>query len=239
MGIGSIYALIRYRTRKVRQEMRLQARIEQAKVEEREQVRAQSSRDFHDEAGNHITKISLYTGLIKRELGEENQAGKYLDHIEDNLSSLSGGMRDFIWVLDPQKDGLDETIQRLIDFGYGLYEDSGVEFIANNGVPPEANLRLAVSAKRNLLLIFKEAMNNALKYAKASTVRFSVSVKEDRLQLELSDDGLGFDKEKLVRVNGLNNMKGRAEEMGAEIQVDALPGLGTRIVVKKEIHPNG
>lgn len=234
-----IYGIVRMRTRAVRQEMRTLARVEQAKVEEREQVRAQSSRDFHDEAGNHITKISLYTGLVKRGLGEKNEMENYLDRIEENLGALSGGMRDFIWVLDPQKDGLDQIIQRLIDFGHELYEDSGVEFIANNQLALDQVLRLDVSAKRNLLLIFKEGMNNALKYAQASTVRFSVSCEEDLLQVELADDGLGFDKEKLVRVNGLNNMKKRAEEMGANLQVDAIPGVGARILIQKQIHPNG
>ncbi|MEM7369221.1 MAG: two-component regulator propeller domain-containing protein [Bacteroidota bacterium] len=232
---GSIYALIRYRTRKVRQEVKMQAKIEQVKVEERELVRAQSSRDFHDEAGNHLTKISLYTGLIKRGLEQASKLGEYADHIEANLMALSGGMRDFIWVLDPQKDGLDETIQRLIDFGYEMFEHSEIEFVAKNQIHEEMNIRLEVSAKRNLLLIFKEAMNNALKYAKASTVQFTIKLDNDHLYVELRDDGLGFDREKLVRVNGLNNMKSRAKEMSAELNVHAVPGVGTRIVVEKSV----
>ena len=51
IAVGLIYALIRSRTASVRREMQTQARIRQAKVEERERVRARSSRDFHDEAG--------------------------------------------------------------------------------------------------------------------------------------------------------------------------------------------
>lgn len=237
--IGGIYQLIRYRTRKVRQAVRLQARIEQAKVEERELVRAQSSRDFHDEAGNHITKISLYTGLIKRGTEQNSQLGEYANHIERNLNALSGGMRDFIWVLDPQKDGLNETIQRLIDFGYEMFEHSEIEFVARNEIPKEIHIRLDVSAKRNLLLIFKEAMNNTLKYAKASSVQFLLKLEEGFLHVELLDDGMGFDQDKLVRVNGLNNMKTRAEKMQANFEVEAIPGLGTRIIIRKQIHPNG
>ncbi|MEM7369222.1 MAG: two-component regulator propeller domain-containing protein [Bacteroidota bacterium] len=234
-----VFAIVRYRTEKVRHEMRTLARVEQAKVEERDQVRAQSSRDFHDEAGNHITKISLYTGLIKRGAEQHTELEEYADQIERNLTALSGGMRDFIWVLDPQKDGLDQIIQRLIDFGYDMFKHSEIEFVAKNQIPEKWYIHLEVSAKRNLLLIFKEAMNNTLKYAQASTVQFIATLEQDHFCLELIDDGLGFDQDKLVRVNGLNNMKTRAEKMQAEFKVEAVPGLGTRILVRKEIHPNG
>jgi signal transduction histidine kinase len=82
-------------------------------------------------------------------------------------------------------------------------------------------------------------MNNALKYAKASTVRFQVRVEEEMLVFRLQDDGLGFDQDKLVRVNGLNNMAKRAEEMKADFSIEATPGLGTSIQLQKQIYPNG
>ncbi|RMG72892.1 MAG: hypothetical protein D6722_04550, partial [Bacteroidetes bacterium] len=236
---GAVALLIRTRTRKVRQEMRLQARLEQAKVEERERVRAQSSRDFHDEAGNHITKISLYTGLVRRGLDQSSDLNAYLTQVEGNLEALSRGMKDFIWVLDPQKDSLEEIVQRVVDFGHSLFQDSEIEFLPDIDLPGSGALPLDVTSKRNLLMICKEAMNNALKYAQAATVRLKVSVSAGVLQLDLMDDGLGFERDKLVRVNGLNNMRKRAEEMGATLQIDATPGVGTRLHLQKEINPNG
>ncbi|MEM7657541.1 MAG: two-component regulator propeller domain-containing protein [Bacteroidota bacterium] len=238
LGWG-IFGLVRYRTRKVRQEMRLQAKLEQAKVEERERVRAQSSRDFHDEAGNHITKISLYTGLVKRGLSEQTDLLDYLSKIETNVKELSGGMKDFIWMLDPHKDGLAALVQRMVDTGYKVFEDSSIEFIPTVELDALPEQRMDVNSKRNLLLLFKEGMNNALKYARASTVYFTATLQDQVLIIELRDDGLGFERDKLARVNGLNNMEKRAEEIGASLEVEATPGIGTLIRLQQSIHPNG
>ncbi|MEO0470614.1 MAG: two-component regulator propeller domain-containing protein [Bacteroidota bacterium] len=233
-----VYLLVRARTRAVRQELKTQMRIQQAKTEERELVRAQSSRDFHDEAGNKLTKISLYAGLT-RQLGKEQpQMLEYLEHIEQNVRELSSGMRDFIWVLDPTRDSLPDTLLRIRDFGEQLFAHSGIDFVYQNHIP-DRPISIDIQTKRHLLLIFKEAMHNALKYANCQAVRLSSQLDNGQLRIEVIDDGLGFSKEKLDRINGLNNMKSRAAESGGTLSIHSLPGQGTRIVYKKEIHPNG
>ena len=88
-------------------------------------------------------------------------------------------------------------------------------------------------------MICKEAMNNSLKYAQCQTFRLKAESSENQLRLILSDDGLGFEQEQLIRVNGLNNMKARAAEIGANIEIQSVPGLGTSIICDMEIHPNG
>lgn len=239
LAIGGIYGLIRYRTQAVRQELKTQARIEQAKVAEREQVRARSSRDFHDEAGNHLTKISLYAGLGKRKADQDDELHEFLEKIEENVKDLSSGMRDFIWVLDPRHDSLEATLTRIRDFGNSLFEHSGIDFIYRENVLETASPQLDLNTKRHLLLICKEAMNNALKYARCSTVNLSVETTRGKMKLVLADDGIGFDQEKLIRVNGLSNMRDRAAEIGGELTIHAVPGLGTTIVFEREYHPNG
>ncbi|MEL6650165.1 MAG: ATP-binding protein [Bacteroidota bacterium] len=222
--------------------MATKRRIEQARFAEREKVRARSSRDFHDDSGNKITKISLYTGLLRQKLAASTEVSPMLDKIEENLKSLSHGMRDFIWALDPEKDQLQETIMRLHDFGQDLFADSGVAFRLEKQILDE-QLRLDLNLRRQLLLIFKEAMNNALKYAKASEVLLQVHQSETHLAFALRDNGLGFDYEQLSRVNGLNNMQQRVAEMGAEIAIESVPSIGTHIKVQIPIaiinHPNG
>ncbi len=100
-------------------------------------------------------------------------------------------------------------------------------------------MRLDVNSKRHLLMIFKEGMHNALKYANASSVTFRAEVTDEHLRFSLQDDGLGFDQDQLVRINGLHNMESRATEMEAEFTVSSVPGLGTTLSLYKEIHPNG
>lgn len=238
-GILAIYGAFIARVQHVRREMRIQARVEQAKVEEREEVRAKSSRDFHDEAGNKLSKISLYTGLSKRLVNKDPELASYLDKIEEHIGELSGGMRDFIWVLDPKHDKLQDTVLRIQDFGKKLFEDTGITLSIKSNLPKELNPRLAVNTKRHILLIFKEAMNNAFKYAECNAIVLDFQYKDSVLVFELSDNGLGFDQQDLVRVNGLNNMKERAKEIGAELRIETVPALGTKIQLLYKIHPNG
>lgn len=243
LGIGAVYTLIRYRTRKVRLEMLTQRRIEQARLAEREKVRARSSRDFHDESGNKITKISLYTGLLRQRLDQSSDLESMLDKIDENVKALGGGMRDFIWALDPKKDRLADMAHRLQEFGQQLFEDSGINFHFHNKVDLTQDYRLDLNIRRQLLLIFKEAMNNCLKYAQSSEVHFRISESDDHLDFAFHDNGLGFDLDQLQRVNGLNNMQHRVKEMGAEIEIKSVPGIGTQITVqvpKQALnHPNG
>lgn len=237
--IGAMYALIRYRTQAVRRELKTQARIEEAKVAEREKVRARSSRDFHDEAGNHLTKIALYAGLGMRKAEQDAELATFLEKIEENVKALSTGMRDFIWVLDPRHDTLPATLTRIRDFGNALFEDSGINFLYEEQLEGALTFNLDLNTKRHLLMIFKEAMHNALKYARCGVVRLQVVQQADELSLTLADDGAGFDELQLKRVNGLTNMRSRAEEVGAELAIQAAPGKGTQVIFRKKIHPNG
>ena len=231
---GAAYALLRLRITAVRREEQTRARIEQAKVEEREQVRARSSRDFHDEAGNRITKISLYTGLLKQQAAGQPALVEMLDKVEANARDLASGMRDFIWVLDPRFDSLEGLSHRIRDFGQQLYDDTGISFRYEAGLP-KAALTLDVNAKRHLLMIAKEAMHNALKYAQAHTVWVRFGVAEGMLYLDIQDDGLGFDPGQGGQGHGLRNMETRAREIGATWTLEAVPGMGTHIRLSREV----
>ncbi|MCB0852733.1 MAG: hypothetical protein KDD63_10940, partial [Bacteroidetes bacterium] len=235
----AVWWIFRMRMEALRREMKTKARIEKAKMDEREKVRARSSRDFHDEAGNKLTKISLYTGLLRNKATSDHEMMDFVNGIETNLKELSSGMRDFIWVLDPKHDSLSDTLMRIKEFGDGLFEHSGTAFIYVNKIPESFQVNLDLNTRRNLLMIFKEGMNNALKYANAHEVKMIAELKEEKIAISLIDDGMGFDRTNLSRVNGLNNMKTRASESGGELIFDASPGIGTAITFIKQIHPKG
>ena len=192
MGLSGIAFLIAVlRIRNITKEFQTKARIERAKAEERENVRKRSSRDFHDEAGNKLTKLSLYTELTKRKAANDPEVMDYLGHIERNVKDLATGMRDFIWVLDPEKDSLIETLGRIREFGSSLFEHSETTFSHQIDEQALAPFNLSIKAKRHLLLIFKEAMNNSLKYSQAPHAYFKAIRKGDELIISYRDDGKG------------------------------------------------
>lgn len=220
---GAVFLIFKLRVESVR-------RIERTKVAERERFRERMARDFHDEAGNKITKISLLTEIVRRQMGSSGVLEPLLAQMEENIQELRAGMRDFIWVLDPVNDNLYDTLMRLKDFGNGLFAYSSTSFSTDGIQEPLRPVPLDGSQRRHLLLIFKEAMNNCVKYAEANEAVLSVKKRGDLLELQFSDDGKGFDLEKTNSGNGLKNMRARAEKLGGEFSIRTKPGQGTTIV---------
>jgi signal transduction histidine kinase/ligand-binding sensor domain-containing protein len=223
------------RIRKVRREYQTRERILQAKEEEREWVRKQSARDFHDEAGNKLTKLSLYTGLLRQKFGEDEETGSLVTQMERNLRELGTGMRDFIWVLDPSQDSLAETIQRIAEFGQSLFAHSETAFSYQIDNEALKQVPLDIKNKRHLLLIFKEAMNNCLKYAQASEARLEASVQHSTLYISFKDNGIGFDLDKKSQGYGLSNMKTRAKEIGGELTIRSESTKGSSMTLRKTL----
>ena len=83
--------------------------------------------------------------------------------------------------------------------------------------------------RQNLFLIFKEAMNNSLKYSGAAEISLNVELSGRRLVMQLVDDGKGFDTDQAQDGNGLGNMKERAARIGGVLGIESTPGDGTSI----------
>jgi len=225
--IGLIIGYVQFQLRKERRVREEKMRIQQAKEEERERVRKESSADFHDEAGNIITKIKLFTELAKREAEGKGELDLYLQRIDEHTKTLSSGMRDFIWVLDPEKDSLYETVLRLKDFGNSMYEHSDYRFSTIGPDEAMRNQQLSLLERRSIMLIFKEAMNNCLKYANGSEVQLLTELKGQWLTIELSDNGKGIDGSN--EGYGLKNMQSRAKKISGQLDIESGIGEGTTI----------
>ena len=175
-----VYGFTRFREQSVR-------KIEQAKSAEREKFRKRTARDFHDEAGNKITKMSLLTEVAKRQVKGNANLPPLLSQMEENIQELRAGMRDFIWVLDPENDNLYDTLLRLKDFSSGLFEHTPIHFRMEGLDADFRQIPLNGNERRHLLLIFKEAMNNCVKYSEAKEAVFSVKKQKGKTNIRFLD----------------------------------------------------
>ncbi|MEM6722419.1 MAG: two-component regulator propeller domain-containing protein [Bacteroidota bacterium] len=232
-----LYGFVRFRVKKRVAEVEAAAALEKARVEERERIRKKNAADFHDELGHKLTKIGLFLGLAQRAKASENhKMADYLAQTEKYVNQLSGGIRDFIWVLDPNKDSLLDTFSRLQAFGDQLFDYTDIRFKANNQIKDYDAIKLDLDQRRQIVLIFKEAMNNALKYSKSQHAILSCTKTGNNIELQFSDDGVGFD---LNRLNGkgygLKNLNMRAEKIDALLHIDSAPEQGTQIRLRLPI----
>ncbi len=233
--ICGILALFKIRERELKREIEIAKKIESAKTEERIKVRTKTSQDFHDEAGNKITKINLFASLAKREAGNKDGIVEHIDKIQENTKELSNGMRDFLWVLDAGKDSLFDMIERMEQFGNSMFELTEISFSVNGNLSEYKKIILPMEVRRTLVLIFKEAANNSLKYSNADSILLNVSCDNDNLKISFSDDGCGFSLENKSKGYGLNNMKARAEKLNGKLEIISSNENGTKIIFEGNI----
>jgi signal transduction histidine kinase len=132
-------------------------------------------------------------------------------------------------VLDPSKESLWDTVHRLKDFGNSMFGYADIDF-AVKGLTTELNdVALSMESRRALMMIFKEAMNNCMKYAAARRVELAVALKSGLLEIALTDDGKGFDVNAASNGYGMKTMKERAEKLDAALSIVSSPGKGTTI----------
>ena len=229
----AVYYFIQQRINAAKRKIETGIKIEKAKNEAREVFRKQTSQDFHDEAGNKITKINLFTALARAGAEDNPDLKNYLDKIYQNTSAISAGMRDFIWALNPEKDTLSETILRLKEFGNSMFTDAGVAFTLTGLTAGLHDIKLPMDIRRAILQVFKEAMNNAAKYAAAKHIELVVSIENRKLEIQLKDDGRGFDaaEEKNNSGYGMQIMKDRARIAGAQFTVHSQKEKGTQVTL--------
>lgn len=223
-----------------RRRLKRSLELERVRMAENERVRKMVAADFHDELGQKLTKISLFSEIVKRKLKTISPANiAYLDKIHNAAKELSDSTRDFIWTIDPVQDTFYDVAIYLKDFGDEMFDKTGIDFRISGILKELENIRLPMKWRRHLILIFKEAMNNVLKHAECKNVMFDIRLNHNKLEITLSDDGVGCDLGKISSGLGLNNMKHRAELIQGRINIIPNDRKGTTIQFVSEIPQMG
>ncbi len=225
--VGVAYLLHEYR---VKANVTRLMELERVKLAENERVRKLAAEDLHDEFGNRLTRISLLTDVIKARLnGHGAEVEELLTKIRENSGELYQGTKDFIWSINPQNDSVFEAAVRLKDFGDDIFDKTSIEFLTDGVTDELRHAMLPMGQSRHLILLFKEAMSNALKHSGASHVSVRYELWDGRLKIELADDGKGFGPDREGAGNGLLNMKSRARKLNGTLYINAEAGRGTLI----------
>ena len=199
-------------------------------------MRTRIATDLHDDIGSNLSKISLLSGIIKLRLANENTQNKQmLSSISEISRESVDSMNDIVWTISPNRDSVLEMTRRMREFAEGLMVERAVR-VSFNGPSDGQHLKLPMNTRRELLLIFKEAVNNAAKYSDCTKIDIEFRVDGFEFFLKIVDDGRGFDISRNSDGNGLSNMKNRAEKIGGTFSVLTGPGQGTRITINAPSH---
>ncbi len=202
-----------------------------AVLEERQRL----ARELHDSVTQEIYGVTMFAEATVRLLaqGNEAQAADHLRELQASAQEALAEMRLLIYELRPpvlEQVGLQGALQARLEAVEGR---SGLE----TQFSAEGQVELEREIQENLYGIAREALNNSLKHAQATSLRVNLHISEPSVRLEISDDGIGFDPNGDYQEGGLGvrGMQERAEQIGGVLSIISKPGEGTSVVVEVEL----
>lgn len=198
-----------------------------------ERLRLKIAADLHDNIGAGLTEISIISEILKtKREGEEGE--KYLDEIAVKSRQLIESMRDIVWIVNPKQDSLHDLILRLEDSFAEILDYKGISFETEN-LESLRKVALPMDYRQHLYLIFKEAINNSIKYSRCTRLLLKAGINDKILELVLSDNGIGMNGNKIHRGNGITNMHDRACKIGGVLNISSGESGGTTITYSGRI----
>jgi ligand-binding sensor domain-containing protein/signal transduction histidine kinase len=213
-----------------------------ARLLEMANMRTRIATDLHDDIGANLTRIALLSDVAQLQDGERRGRGptSILDGAREDgaLASISriaresvSSMSDIVWAINPSRESLRDLIRRMRRHAEEIFTLRDIELrFTTSGV--QDNLKLGVHVRRDLLLIFKEAVNNSARHSRCSRVEIDLRVEGPRLVLAIVDNGVGFDPSIESDGQGLMSMRRRAHSLGGTLEVTSGSGIGTRITLE-------
>ncbi len=211
-----------------------------ARVLELERVRTHIATDLHDDVGANLTRIAILSEVARQQRGSGHpDRDAPLSSIANIARESVATMSDIVWAINPERDTLREMVRRMRDHAEEVFESQDIRVMLD--MPELADpMPLGVDIRRDLYLIFKEAVNNAARHSRCSAVAIVLRADRGGLWLEVTDDGEGFDTDESSEGNGLASMRRRAARLGASLDIFSGPGVGTSVSVRmplREGHP--
>jgi PAS domain S-box-containing protein len=206
--------------------------LTQATIDSQEKERREIGKELHDNIGQRLTTIKLYLDLAFA--GADETTSEMISLSQRNISDVINEIRSLCRSLIPSSLndlGLIECINDLI-ISVSKAQAVHLDFYHsqfNESLLPE-NQKLMV------FRIIQEQLNNIVKHSDATKVLINIFSKGSVMNLEINDNGKGFDTSTVRRGLGLTNMKNRAELLGGSFTLISAPGKGT--TVKVSISPD-
>ena len=193
------------------------ARANSERLKELEQVRRRIATDLHDDIGSSLTQISILSEVARQRVSTEQVAvTEPLSMIADSSRELVDSMSDIVWAINPQKDYVRDLVQRMRRFAADIFTVRETEFTFD---APAAEVEIGANVRREIFLIFKEAVHNIVKHAGCSLVEIELKTQARNLELTVRDNGRGFDTAEPVDGHGLASIRERAAGVGGTVEI--------------------
>ncbi|MEO5947139.1 MAG: sensor histidine kinase [Chitinophagaceae bacterium] len=192
------------------------------------ELRNQIAADLHDEVGSSLSSIHMLSQIANKKQGSTDASQKeILDRMSVNAKETMDKMGDIVWMIKPGESEGSSLKNRMERFAQEICSSKNISLEME--IEKLETIKLSMPQRKNLYLIFKEAINNAVKYSGTEKIIIKAYEQNKKLRFLVQDFGKGFDVSIVKKGNGLDNMQNRAKELNGKLSIESLPGNGTSI----------
>lgn len=202
------------------------------KKEELQQQRNEISSDLHDDIGASLSSIHVYSSVALNSIPDTEKVKGYLEKIQFGIRGVMERMNDVIWAVKSENEIKTPLSAKLKNHFVEVLDATNIQLHYEIEDQAEESLQ-SVLARKNMLLICKEAVNNVVKHSKATEIHIKMKQQEEHILFEVFDNGKGIDTSLLERGNGIGSMRSRTAQMNGTIKfLTGEDGRGTRIICR-------
>jgi signal transduction histidine kinase len=226
LSVFGVRVLLRIRLRHHLRQM------EREHMVERERLRI--ARNIHDDLGARLTHILMVSGRAESESLSHDELLRGYQKISNVTHGLVASLYETVWSVNPQNDHLEALISYLVQITEEMCELASIH--CRMKVPDfTQNYPISSGIRHTMCLVVKEILHNAVKHSGATEITVEFSVSRPFLNIQITDNGCGFDAGLVKNGNGLNNLRARMMEIGGTIVIEGAIGVGVNTVLKTPI----
>ena len=204
-------------------------RSREERLAELERVRTRIATDLHDDVGSTLTRISLLSEVVRRQVNVRDPS---VDGPLAGIASLSrelvSSMSDIVWAINPAKDHLSDLSRRMRHFASDVCTARQIACRFHTQSPDD-DIAVGANLRREVYLLFKEAVNNLIRHSACSEADLEFRASGKVLWMRISDDGVGFDPSVASAGHGLRSLRDRTAALGGRLEIVSAPGSGTTL----------
>lgn len=219
IGILLIGALVAWRI-SVMNLRKKEKELEASKAVQKEKERI--SRDLHDNVGGQLSYVLFSVDGLNDQDAEKRLS--VTQNINESIRNVISNLRETIWAISDEAITVNDLSDKLKVYVRSMFRNKETKIVFNEQI--RKDIRLNSSAGLNVYRICQEIINNAFKHSQASELAISITA-EEQLEIEIRDNGVGFDTQNAGEGYGIDNMRKRAHETGIAFKMKSRAGEGT------------
>ena len=205
--------------------------VRNRRVKQLQKIRNSIADDLHDDIGSTLSSISIMNELAK---AKSPEAIPLLTSIGEYTAAMQENMSDIVWTVNPKNDHFKSLLDRMSLFATEILDAKNIQFDFNSD-PLLNTARISMKQRKSLYLFFKETINNSAKHSRANKIVVNIRKRDQCIEININDDGDGFDTTAIYHGNGMNSLKRRAEDLSATYSVESQANKGTSVQLKFKI----